>query len=356
MKITTVMLTLTFLLGCTAAHPAAVSSKLGIIQPYKGTYYDPNQSGSGMQFDVGPSGNTFIAFQTYDEAGNQVNYLTQPLYRPSSEADLIAGKGIGTASGTFYQASDGQCPGCAYRPPVLTITSVQANFVWADPRHVTMTFGTSAFHFVAGNFEGKDDGEFLAGTWSVALLNDNSVYPGEGPQYQTTLPTALSIMQVAPAPFTMAQLTRDPSSSADIQLPPGTAQLFVLKCVGNQDGADDGACNEIELIWTNAVPGSQHGNIARGSAQALLWYDSASSTGGVDIYRPQTDGSAIIGPANFHGQLFVQPDLMQAHLVAMGPPRVAAVTDGTDGIALTFTRLPATTVRDCYDYVTPSCN
>lgn len=333
------------------AHASTVSDKLGVILPYTGTYYDPNQSGSGLTVDVGPGGLLFIVFETYDQAGNQVNLIAQPIYVPSGEAALESGGTIGSVTTSFYQAANGQCPGCAYRAPTLTVSPVTANFVWASPRHVTMTFGSHIYHFGAVNFESKDDEEFLPGTWTLSFVNDNSVYPGEGPEYQITLPTELAVMRIAPAAFTTAQMTLDPASSSDVTLPPANAHLYTLQCAGNQMGVDDTACNTTELIWTNVVRGSQSNPIPLGTAKAMIWYDTATATAGMDIYQQAANGSVVIGPADFHGELYVTPSTLQVHLQAQGPPGVAAVTDGIEGIALTFTRLPPSAVRDCYDYV-----
>ena len=332
------------------ANAGMTSNKLGTIQPYTGMYFDPTQSGSGLNVDVGPGGMLFMTFETYDQAGNQVNLITQPTYVPSSEVDLESSGVIGHATATFYQATNGQCPGCPYRSPTLTATPLTADFVWNSPRHVTMTFGAFTYHFDATNYEGKDDEEFLPGTWSLSFVNDDSVYPGAGAQTQNTLPTELAVMQIAPAAFTMAQVRLDPASSADVRLPPPSAHLYTLQCAGNQTGADEVACNSIELIFTNVVPGSQREPIPRGTAKALIWYDTASAVGGMDIYQQNADGSVVIGPANFHGQIYIAPYTLQVHLQAQGPVHVAAVIDGTEGSALTFTRLPSTAVRDCFDY------
>ena len=341
---------------CTAyAPPPAmaqlVSSKLGSIQPYTGMYYDANQSGSGLTVDLGPDNLLFMVFETYDFNGNQVNYITQPNFIPSSEGALQATGAIGSAVGSFYQVTNGQCPGCPYRKPQATMTSLAATFVWSSPRHVTMTFGTYSYQLAAANYEGKNDEEFLPGTWALSFLNDNSVYPGQGPQYQTTLPTEVTIVKIAPANFAALSISLDPGSSADISLPPAGAHLYTLACAGDQDGADDAACNAVELIWTNAVAGSQHQAIPRGTAKALIWYDPATTRSGLDIYQQTTAGNVVIGPANFHGEVYIEPNLLQTHLKGEGPAHVAAVSDGVVGIALTFTRLPATAVRDCYDYV-----
>ena len=350
-------LSCTLFIGVTSSKAAVVSSKLGSILPYPGMYYDPNQSGSGLDVDIGPGGMLFVTFETYDQAGNQVNLITQPAYVPSSEGLLIASGTIGTANATFYQTRNGQCPGCTYRAPVVTASPLTANFVWSSPRHVTMTFGAYTYHFNAANYEGKDDEEFVPGTWSVAWINDDSVYRGQGPQYQNTLPAEQAIMRIAPAPFSITQLSLDPGSSSDIKLPPPDAHLYTLQCTGNQDGADDAACNATELVWTNAIPGSQHQPIPRGTAKALIWYDPASATAGFEIYQQSASGIAVIGPANFHGQIYIAPNTLQTHLIQQGPPGVAAVTDGTVGVAMTFTRLPATAVRDCFDYPSSTpCN
>ena len=68
------------------AQAGTISTRLGTIQPYTGIYYDPNQSGSGLSVDIGPSGKMFLEFATYDANGNQVNYFSVPDYAPSSEA------------------------------------------------------------------------------------------------------------------------------------------------------------------------------------------------------------------------------------------------------------------------------
>ncbi|HEY6892548.1 MAG TPA: hypothetical protein VI258_00155 [Rhodanobacteraceae bacterium] len=331
-----------------------ISSKLGTIRPYTGTYYDPQQSGSGLTVDVGPGGMLFLIFETYDEAGHQVNLIAQPLYVPSSESVLQSSSVIGTASGSFYQAANGQCPGCAYRAPTLTPTPLAADFVWSSPRHVTMTFQTYTYHFDAINFESRDDEEFLAGRWALSFVNDNSVYAGQPAEYQTHLPTDLAVMQIEPAPFDASRLLLDPGSSADVRLPPAGAHLYTATCAGNQMGADDTACFSTLMIWNNAMPGVLQGGVPLGTAKALVWYDPHTQSAGFDLYHVDSGGSIVIGPANFHGTLYISPDLLQVHLRAEGPTHATAATDGVVGIALNFARLPATAVRDCYDYPSSS--
>lgn len=340
--------------GC-VAQAGTISTRLGTIQPYTGMYYDPNQSGSGLSVDIGPGGMLFLQFATFDASGNQVNYIVQPTFTPSSEAQLDAAGNIGTAtSSPFYQASGGQCPGCAYRAPSLSATAVVPTFTWTNPRHVDMSFAlngtTYTYHFEAGNYEGKNDEEFIPGTYSVSFVNDDSVYPGAGPQTQTTLPSDLSVMTITAASFTTSQLSLDPAASADVMLPPGTAHLYTLQCAGSQMGADDSACFSIEMIFNNAAPGSRSQQIPVGTERGLLWYDPASGISGMELYRLDANGKPVMGPANFHGRLYIAPGMLQTHLKALGPTGATALIDGTIGAALTFTRLPQSAVRDCYDF------
>lgn len=346
--------------GC-AAHAGTISTRLGTVAPYTGMYYDPNQSGSGLSVDIGPGGMLFLQFATYDTNGNQVNYIVQPNYTPSTEAQLDATGIIGTATtAPFYQALNGQCPGCAYRAPSISATPIVPTFTWTSPRHVDMSFAlngtTYTYHFQAANYEGKTDEEFIPGTYTVSFVNDDSVYPGAGPQTLTTLPSDLAVMTVAPASFNANQIALDPTSSADVALPPTTAHLYTLQCAGSQDGADDNACFSIEMIFNNAAPGSQRQQIPLGTEHGLLWYDPASATAGMELYRLDANGNPIMGPANFHGRLYISPTLLQAHLKALGPAGATALIDGTIGAALTFTRLPQSAVRDCYDYPATACH
>lgn len=343
--------------ACNIVHASAISAQLGVITPYTGAYIDWAVKGVSFEYDNGPSGNGFITFHTYDSSGRQINYEGQQVYMPTSEQERLATGIIGRAAGEFSIASGGPCLGCTPSQQILTNVGIAYSLAWTTPRSVTLVISGAAagtYGLVAANFESQDDGEFVPGTWALSFVNDNSVYPGQGAEYQNHLPTELAVVNIAPAPFNATQVTLDPASSADVRLPPATAHLYTMRCAGNQMGADDAACNSTELIWTNVVPGSQRGGIPRGTAKAMLWFDPPSATSGMDIYQQEADGNVVIGPADFHGQLYITPNSLQVHLLAEGPPGVAAVTDGIDGIALTFTRLPSTAVRDCYDYVSSS--
>lgn len=347
-------------LASCVGNAGTISTRLGTIQPFAGIYYDPNQSGSGLSVDIGPSGKMFLEFATYDANGGQVNYFAVPDYTPSSEAQLDSTGIIGTASAPFFQALNGQCPGCAYRAQTETTTPIVPTFTWTAPRHVDMSFplnGTTyTYHFQAANYESQTDEEFVAGTYTLSFVNDDSVYPGAGPQTQTTLATDIAVMTVATASFGTNQLSLDPASSADVTLPPATAHLYTLQCAGNQSGADDNACFSIEMIFNNAAPGSRSQQIPVGTERGLLWYDPASATAAMELYRLDANGNPVMGPANFHGRLYISPGMLQTHLKALGPPEATALTDGTIAASLVFTRLPASAVRDCYDYSPTSCH
>ncbi len=338
----------------TAVKADAVSAHLGVITPYTGTYIDWGVKGVSFEYDNGPSGNGFITLHTYDSSGRQINYEGQQVYAPTSEQERIATGIIGRGTGEFFIASGGPCLGCTSSQQILTDVGIAYALSWSAPRSVTLALSgavTATYTLVAANFESQDDGEFLPGTWAVSFLNDNSVYPGQGAEYANHLPTELAVMNIAPAPFNATQISLAAASSPDVQLPPATAHLYTLQCAGNQMGADDLACSTTELIWTNVVVGSQRGGIPLGVAKAMLWYDAPSATSGMDIYQQDSSGNVVIGPANFYGQVYITPNTLQVHLLAQGPPGISAATDGIDGIAMTFTRLPATAVRDCYDYV-----
>lgn len=342
------------------AQADTISTRLGTIQPYTGIYYDPNQSGSGLSVDIGPGGKMFLEFATYDANGNQVNYFAVPTYVPSSEAELDATGTIGTVASTpFFQTLNGQCPGCAYRAQTETATPIVPTFTWTAPRHVDMSFplngATYTYHFQAANYESQSDEEFVPGTYTVSLINDDSVYPGAGPQTQNTLATDVAVMEVVPTTFSASDIALDPTSSVDVVLPPATAHLYTLQCAGNQDGVDDNACFSIEMIFNNAAPGSQRQSIPLGTEHGLLWYDPVSATAGIDVYRLDPSSKPTMGPADFHGRLYIEPNRLQTHLKALGPPGASALIDGTIGAALVFTRLPPSAVRDCYDYPARTC-
>ena len=209
---------------------------------------------------------------------------------------------------------------------------------------------TYTYHFQAANYESQTDEEFVPGTYTVSFVNDDSVYPGAGSQTQTTLATDIAVMTVTAAAFGANQLALDPTSSADVTLPPATSHLYTLQCAGSQMGTDDNACFSIEMIFNNAAPGSRSQQIPVGTERGLLWYDPASATAGMELYRLDANGQPIMGPANFHGRLYIAPGMLQTHLKALGPAGATALIDGTIGAALTFTRLPQSAVRDCYDF------
>lgn len=97
------------------ANPAYVDDMLGYILPYRGTYYDPQQPGTGIQIDVGADGNAFLTYYSYTQSGQPDWYILGGSYQPSDELTRWTTGVIGTMSGKFIQAFNGQCMGCPYK-------------------------------------------------------------------------------------------------------------------------------------------------------------------------------------------------------------------------------------------------
>src|SRR5947209_9729339 len=100
------------------ADPTLADNGLGTISPWRGTYYDPTQSGTGIQVDVGANGNAFVALYAYGTDGAPTFYAFQGKYMPNDEVTRWHTGVIGNMSGgTFYSAKGGQCVGCPYVHP-----------------------------------------------------------------------------------------------------------------------------------------------------------------------------------------------------------------------------------------------
>lgn len=89
--------------------------------PDRGIWYDPALGGTGWTIDVGPTGLGFMAFYAYTPDGAPVYYVMGAQYEPYTEAQRKATGFIGRMRGDLYQTRDGQCLGCAFRPPTETL-------------------------------------------------------------------------------------------------------------------------------------------------------------------------------------------------------------------------------------------
>ncbi|MBS0557125.1 MAG: hypothetical protein JSR27_06895 [Proteobacteria bacterium] len=337
---------LSLVLLSTAAQAQYVSTRLGTIEPYRGMYYDRNQSGSGLSVDVGPSGLMFLQFATYDAAGNQVNYITQPNFTPSDEATRAATGVIGTATAQAYYVTNGQCAGCSYKQPTINPLNLYPTFTWTRPRHVDMTFTqngqTFTYHFDAGNYEGKNDAEFLPGTFAISILTDTSAFPNGGSSYGN-LVANLDIVRVVPAPF--AKVTLAPGTDPSVPLPPAGASLYVIQC-GQVSPAPTSAGLKPCLVLPDFFAQYAINAANPPSEQTLLWFDPATSAAGMQTVN--TDGT--VGPVTIAGALYVSPASLTAHLGTYGNSASGSnwYQAGQIFMGVTLTRVPDPTQRYCY--------
>lgn len=338
---------LSLVLLSTAAQAQYVSTRLGTIEPYRGMYYDRNQSGSGLSVDVGPSGLMFLQFATYDAAGNQVNYITQPNFTPSDEATRAATGVIGTATAQAYYVTNGQCAGCSYKQPTINPLNLYPTFTWTRPRHVDMTFTqngqTFTYHFDAGNYEGKNDAEFLPGTFAISVLSDSSFAPNGGADHGMLGAVDMDIVKVVPAPFTT--VTAAPGTDPSVMLPPVGANLFVLQCPPVVPTATSTAvlpCTNLPNGYSSAANNAANPQ----PQQTLLWFDPATGTAGIEAVN--ADGT--VGQATIAGDLYVTPSTLTAHLGTQGSNANGSkwYQPGQIFLSVTLTRVPDPTVRDCY--------
>lgn len=202
-------------------NPGFVDNSIGTIPPYRGTYYDPKQPGTGLQVDVGASGSAFVTYYSYDTNGNTAWYIVQATYQPSDEVTRWTTGVIGTLSGPFYQAKHGQCLGCPYTPTGgAEVSPFTANLVWVNSREVKMTVGPQQWDFIAPNLDGKTDGDYLAGSWVIAGTYRNfspNIHPIE------TVSGAINLV-----PNTTPVVLGDGASS-QIAIPNG-AQTYTAVC------------------------------------------------------------------------------------------------------------------------------
>jgi hypothetical protein len=287
-----------------------VDNTIGAVMPYHGTYYDPKQSGTGIQIDLGANGQAFLSYYTYDQAGNTEWYLLADTYHPSDEVTRWTTGVIGTMSGPFYQARNGQCLGCAYKPASDGIvTPYNASLVWVNSREVIMTVGPQQWDFIAPDFDGHVDGDYLPGSWVVALTQSMFFNSSNGLQ-RYTFAGAINV-----APNTLPVVV-DSSSKDETAMPP-TANTYAVTCgiqveLGNglpqtQPPGFNTYCSNLIAQLTAGV-GFNPVVTTLSQMVPLLWFDPVSNRFGMDIaVQQQVDGHAtlVIGPWNEHYDLYL---------------------------------------------------
>ncbi len=319
-------------------NPQYANFKLDPIYPYRGTYYDPTQSGTGIQVDVGASGNAFVTYYSYTATGQPDWYILQGTYQPSDEVTRWTTGVIGTLSGTFYQAFNGQCLGCPYTPTGgAALTNYNATLTWTNSREVKMTVGDQHWDFIAPNLDGKDDGDYLVGTWaaSIALAQD-----GKYPHKWVTS----GDIELAPAPYPVVVA---PGSSALTNMPPGAKTYIITSQARNNPSSYNTFLFGFLACMNRCIDHSYNDT----PSQAIFWYDQPSNRFGIDSAHPQTDQQGqttkyVIGPNNAHYDLhLVAPN----HIVGRGVYEGTLYTDGNfipggSEFRISLVKLPAPAV------------
>lgn len=328
-------------------NPALIESHFDTIAPYHGTYYDPAQSGTGIQVDVGAGGNAFVTYYSYNADGTTTWYIVQGVYQPSSELARWNTGVIGTMSGPFYQAFHGQCLGCAFTPTGGAVaTAFTANLAWTDSRAVTMTVGNQSWHFIAPNLDGASDGDTLVGNWTIHVLQQwNGLYGGSnlngtgGIFDHDSFATITIAKQATGNAYTLTHPNLSPiTPQADIytwscsEFPPKPPQSF---------GCDP-TMTPLSLTWQTTLKGN-----------LVFWYDPTLHKLGADVVT----GGAI-GPQNMHIDLYQQtPNLIIGRGIVEGtagniaPGPWGLYQDGALATEVVMQRIPSGSTGN--DYIEP---
>ncbi len=335
----------TFFVFCTSltafqAHAAShISEKLGAVPLYHGTYIDWNTNGVSMEFDSGPgpgdngSDGSFFMFHTYDQAGNQINWIGQPEVVSTSEADRLATGVIAHATGQLYYATNGPCIGCAPRPPNIVYTGIEFLLEWTSSRAVTLTMSgaqSGVFHLTAVNYASASDDKFLPGTWSATVVADSVFDPPEK--------AALAVVKIdALAPT--VHFVFDPNVPAGHHRPPATARLYRLSCPA--DGAGGNASNRLAC-------GAVMQDLGEG-LDVIVWHDPVSGISGIEAGQFQGGAYKVTAEHPTHYDFYISgPNLLTGHSNS-----VLANGDISAQVAVTLVRIPDNTMRDPYDYSNP---
>ena len=105
---------------------AMVSIQAHAVLPQTGWYWQPTESGSGLnlQFQRTTAGTIFMfgAGFVYDDSGDPVWFTTSGAYFENDRDAWRAGGLIGSFSGERFESEGGNCLTCPYVPP-LTLAS-----------------------------------------------------------------------------------------------------------------------------------------------------------------------------------------------------------------------------------------
>jgi hypothetical protein len=320
--------------------PAYVNNSLGAIYPYRGTYYDPAQAGTGIQVDVGANGNAFVTYYSYSATGQPDWYILQAVYQPSDEVTRWTTGVIGTMSGPLYQAFNGQCLGCPYTPTGGAVVSAfTPTLTWVNSREVKMTLGSQHWDFIAPNFEGKTDGDYLVGQWEIHIVQSfdggpNSVFLHDGP----------ATIAITPS---FGNLSIDSHAAPGLTGYAAGDQLYTWHCI---EQWTDTTYTPPETECAEAFNFLTFGSVG----QIQFWFDKTTHRLGADM----ASGDKI-GPANMHLDLYIEnPDLIIGRGIVEGtaqtglaPGQYGLARDGAMNVEVILQRIPNNVFGDNYPHL-----
>jgi len=334
--------------GAYPPNAGLADNTLGTISPYQGTYYDPHQAGTGIQVDLGSSGNAFVTYYSYSTTGQPDWYILQAKYQASDEITRYTTGVIGTMSGPFYQAFNGQCLGCPYTPNGgAVVTSFTPTLTWVNSREVKMTVGNQHWDFIAPNFDTGSDGDYLTGAWATTLTFAYAIDVSHiGLKQRNTL-AAPVLMKPTQYPVVVAAGSENETNFVS------TATTYVGSCglastIGlgaPQEPGFDTLCTLFNNQLQSATSG--RGDALGGTpATMIYWYDKASNRFGIDLAILQTGGpngsQYVIGPLGYHFDLYLEgPNSLVGRGIVVGQQNTAeGFASGQLGLAITMTKLP----------------
>ena len=231
----------------------ACASQASLLFPSSGLWYNPNESGRGFTIDS-QNGTMVVSSYVFDQSGKQIWYLSSGTYSFST----------GTFNGTFDNATNGQCLGCAYVKPVISVNvGGPIKIVFDSLETGTLYFNggsTRIQHFKYGYADLKS---YFWGEWNFSF----SIVPGvlesqwvvfPGTSYTATDGTVYAQGQIDAVPNSAALAEFVPSlNSFLVAINDGVGYISTYQLIG--DTQRMGGAGWLEPIGTNI---SGNGSVA----------------------------------------------------------------------------------------------